>query len=359
MKKNIFRLILTSAILIGLFSCQEEAELEPSYKDKNWLAFENDPSNPVTSLRYKIAQEQLKYIVFSDTLGSEQRYYPNSDSLYTHYELLEPAFGLHGNAISSAKYYTYDELNKEQQGGTLEYIELMNEHFIKKMPSKFNISTYFLIDTLLYRGKFKPASSYTKYSETSCLRCYNTMILPFVPEFNKLSDEEKEKHFSNIMFDLMMEHMLENEETWATTDFYPISEKYFDCNCSTSDGKVHSVYSTYPLKYYTYEELFGKKYINTPAHAGVESLQDLGFLGGSTFSQVPDLYMNEFGLTEAEMDPKNLVAPKKGEDFEQYVTAVLNMTVAEFTEKYGQYPIVMEKYGVFKKKLESLGYQLK
>ena len=49
------RIIIISLLcLLGIAGCEDDNALSPSYDDKDWLAIEDDPNDPLTHLRYQV-----------------------------------------------------------------------------------------------------------------------------------------------------------------------------------------------------------------------------------------------------------------------------------------------------------------
>ena len=76
--------------------------------------------------------------------------------------------------------------------------------------------------------------------------------------------------------------------------------------------------------------------------AAEQTLGGLGFVG---------TYTKPTGTSE-----RMWQIPSKSQDVRQYCIEIFASTEAEFIAKHGQYPVVMEKYEVMKRKLETYGF---
>jgi hypothetical protein len=71
------------------------------------------------------------------------------------------------------------------------------------------------------------------------------------------------------------------------------------------------------------------------------TMYDVGFLSAYSYGKPYGFYIYNFKA--------------KSYDLQDYTSALFAMTESEFMAKYGQYPIVVEKYKILRKIVEGLG----
>lgn len=308
-------------------ACQKEEALTPSDIDNpNWIVIHDDPSDPIQHQRYLIYKNYNVSVYFNDTLGQEERI-DNSGDKYTYYELLRPFHiptgYLNGDTITS--FLTKSEIALQER-----LFEKLGSDFIEKLPEIFNVRNILFVNKMQDRLK----------KDIRYFLGYNTVVVSEV-------DSYTDTFWNDLRIKICIDMALA-DYAWERDHFYTISN-----NLSSSTNSLKA-YSKGEKKEFDMmvQSGYGWDYIyqwmaTSPVRInGSNCLEDVGFL-----SRNP----GDPNIDDPEVPKKDWMTPVVKADLEDYTDLLFNNSEAEVIEKYGNYPVVMKKYYVFKARFEAFG----
>ena len=298
-------IVISLLCLLGFAGCGEDDTLSPSYADKNWLAIEDDPNDPLTHLRYKIYTEQGVAIHYNDTLGSEIRYNAAGDP-YTYYEMFLP-----GYAISSKSTPIYTLADDEAD--VMDMVELMDEYLFKYLPKDRGPLVYFLVDTLVHKTNIDVPYSYYKYLTTVCVGR--------IEEVKHMNDSARKSFMAELAGMEFMKDVVACEKN---------EELNLEFDSVTMRVVLPTTYAPVRLGWGTYSTTVATRLVSDP--------ELFGFLR----------YRNRIA---------NFVySISKEQDRASYIGLILSCTDAEIRERYKKYPAVIEKYEAMREMMVNAGF---
>lgn len=302
------RIIIISLLcLLGIVGCEEDNALSPSFDDKNWLAIEDDPNDPLTHLRYQVYTEQGVNILYNDTLGSEERN-DSHGNLYMYYEVWRP-----GYAISSRSNPVY--ALADDKADVMTMVEMMNEYLFDYLRKDKRPLVYLVVDTLRQStsSATTPPERYLKFLTTVCVgrieeakQMTDSARKSFMAELAGLEyvDDLKENELNT---DLLIEYDSIRYRIKLSDEYNPVNwQKGYVSKPTSTNKKVPE------------PELFGFLYYN--------------------FREVNRLY-----------------SPSDIQDKASYIGLILSCTDEEIRERYKKYPAVIEKYEVTRAMMVNVG----
>lgn len=318
MKKEIIVFVLVAL----LFSCSKEDVLTPSYSDRNWFAVEDNPNDPLANKIYQIYKKSGIPIFYHDLIGTEERGYDANGEPIVFEMRLDLNYSITGGPTApTPKKFTLSE----DKTAIMEGVKFVDEYLLPLVPKQFYMHSILLLNELYEQP-------YENGKKTSFIAhgAMNTFAIADVELIAAMSAEQKEAHANKILTMLAVNHLYGNVDD-EIQKFYKVS---YD-----------------PVKQWNFYTMM----VQVPRYPGYKSLDPArwevyGFLD----------YDRSYRVIDESADLATwiykIVAQK--DDIEDFVEAVLSYTESEFTVKYNEYPRVMEKYKIMRKKVSEMGFKV-
>lgn len=293
-------------LLLGV-ACQKEGNLMPSNGIENYFEIPEDATDAESVLRREFQKETGCYLLFNDTLRKELLGRDVDGFPIYSFETVDLGYGV---TASSMDKFVFRYLSTLESKKTV--VNFVKESILSLMekevyPYSFLlVDTVFKVDFMLEEGEEVSEGWYSKklpidyYSGTRCLALS-------VGRISEMDNEERGVFVTGIF-----KGMITNSLALKTSElkaFYAPGEKYY-----------------------------GKRGDTWEFDGYFEDLRELGFITG---------YF-EYDYVEF---------PTKDEDLRAYVD-VLFGDEEEFLTENESFPLVIQKYNIVKKVVQSLGYHL-
>lgn len=297
-------------LAILFVACNKEENLSPSKGERNWLVVE-DSDDSIDHLRFQIFEEFGIPVYYNDTIGSEQR--ESIAGSYTYYERLQAFYNPGGSSLNG-RFTLVEDKNKLQP-----VLQFLREEMLPMIPKTFYIPSLLLVDSL-----YVPEIA-TAY------KGLNTVVCAKGNDFLEMDAEEMKWWRGAVMCSVLSGGLLEQESEWL--------EKYFYAKSVAVDTRT-IMYSTSSKKRYVY--------------------QALGQLTNDKVITVEEQCLGLCGFLNHKHDPakkeREAFVPTHEEDVQQFCETIFAMTLEEFEERWGKFPVVMAKYEAMKGKLKKYGF---
>lgn len=303
-------MILGIALLLG--ACRDEDEIGPIVGEKDWFVVE-DSDDPIDGKRYDIYTEFGIPVYYNDTIGSETRYAVSGEP-YTYYECLKVFYNPGGNPITNCRYTLLEDKND-----TKEVLDYLETDILPVIPESFYIPSILLVDSLIAGG------------DSLAYKGFNTVVCAKVKEFAGMDEENRKWWRGGVISSMLASGLMNDEAEWLNENFFGKTQAV-----NPESDRVYSSTRNWPV----YQALVG-----TDIPAAEQTLGVLGFLNHKASYMYP-------GAPE-----RMAYVPTQEGDVKQFCEAIFAMTTAEFTERWGEWPVVMEKYEAMKSKLEEYGFE--
>lgn len=292
---RLYYLLVICAYFVSITSCTEEDDLTPSGIADNYFAVPDNATDEVSTLRKNFYEKNGVYLLFNDTLRHEQRgvYEDGTPIWFT--ETID--FNYNISTIGTGA-YQFVYLNNQQDREIA--ASMVEKHILPHLGKGWLPYSLLLLDTIKsrdWRGN---------WSTVDCISSIRSMGIG-VGEAIEKTEEEQGAFCKGMLSMLVVDRVEELDESLF---------EEFDLFCAEYYGE-------------DYED-FGLDWMS-PAD---EELYELGII-----------YKPLFTFPDNAMDRKY---------FAQYA---VELTEEEFQEKYGAYPIVMQKYEIIKEIISDLGYK--
>jgi hypothetical protein len=306
--KILKNILLLGIILLSLSACQKEETMDfPDY-DKNWYVVDDNPNDSVSHAIYLFYKDFGIPVFINDTIGTQQRVDVFNHE-YTHYETLTLNYSMGGlpSAGSSPIVNNFTYTNRANVPAFLMYLR---KEIMPILPKVIHIQSLFLVDQM------------TSYAFGSyAFKGLNTLVISNVSRLSTMSDDEKRKMKSAILRSALTDYILnQNEYSSQLAKFYQVSRSL----SPTKD--IYNMYQGYLRQYVTGAD---------PNDWDHPTVQEVGFLG---------------------TDPiyTNYTPSSTWMDVNMYVEASYIYSQDEFTQLYGTYPYIMQKYTIIQNIINSL-----
>lgn len=305
---NMKKKILFCGLLALFFAwaCEEDDNLQPSGIERDWLAIEDDPNDPLTHLRYEIYTNYGVSVYFNDTLGSETRYdrYGNP---YTHYETLKIGYNL---VTNNKPYYVLSDDEEDMMAA----LEAMNKYLFPILPEDQRPVSYLLVDSLkLGSNTAQPyVEEYYKFLRTTCIGS--------VDYFKELSDSAQRSRMAEIAGAELVEELVADLDSVTQVEFDSIGMGF------------RLTGNTQPLLFNSYG---GSSYVSTSRALTPPEVFGLLHYRGRTLQQV--------------------YYPTKEQNYAAFMGLVLSETDEVVYERYAQDTCVLQKYDMMKTMMQNAG----
>ena len=135
--------LLTISLSALLLSCSDDNKrLDPTDKDRNWFNLEDSPDE-LEHLRYEIFRETGITILYSDTLGFQDRGVNDYGDRVIHYEILNPGYII--TSASNEIYYSFFSDRAAIKNG----VTFLKEYVIPKLTPTIYPRSYLLVEKLV------------------------------------------------------------------------------------------------------------------------------------------------------------------------------------------------------------------
>lgn len=302
------RIIIISLLcLLGIAGCEDDNALSPSYDDKDWLAIEDDPNDPLTHLRYQVYTEQGVNILYNDTLGREERYDLHGNP-YMYYEIWNPGYAISGS--STPKYALADD-----KADVMTMVEVMNKYLFDYLRKDKRPLAYLVVDTLRQSTSTAttPPEKYLKYLTTVCIGR--------IEEVKHMTDSARKSFMAELAG---LEYVDDVKGCELNEDLI------VECDSIRYRVKLSSEYS--PVDWQ-------KGFYSKPT---------------STNKKVPEPELFGF-LYYAFREVNRIYAPSDQQDKASYIGLILSCTDEEIRERYKKYPAVIAKYEATREMMVNAG----
>ena len=317
MRQKIFMLLMA----VGLFAaCSTEEDLEPSGYEQDVFSLEHlKDGDAIDKARYQFWKETGIAVFFNDTIGTQER----TDvfgNRYTHYYTLSfvQSLGMmSGDAVTELM--VVNEIPRERQLEALEGLSWVKTDLLPILQSGgTKITSLYLVDEL----RTGSSSSYDGATyETLFFKGLNTIALAKASQFNTMSVTEKNQFKADVAKNMYVDVVMDSKYESLIEQFRAISVAV------EREGTWAHLYNPW---YY---------YWNVARYTTVTSMQDAGFLGLD-----PDPQYNNMCLPASVRN-----------DVMMYIGEIMSTTEAEFNEKWGSYPRIMQKAEIIRSILKEIG----
>jgi hypothetical protein len=129
------------AFLVAACGGDDNATLESSYLDKDWLAI-TDSADPLDHARYEVYHDKGISIYYTDTLGKEFRYINAYGDSIIHFEKLDPFYSVTG--VDASTTYILSKNRDDLYNGVL----FVKENVLPILPTAFYPRNILLVNEL-------------------------------------------------------------------------------------------------------------------------------------------------------------------------------------------------------------------
>ena len=294
--------ILFLGIVLALAGCEKEDDLTPSYEDRDWWIVE-DSDDAVGHELFLLYDKYGIPVYVNDTIGYEERGVDAYGNPVIYYKVIDLDYSL-GQDQSDSYVQSRTETLIESDADKLAGAHFLDKHFIPILPEDMYVHSILLLDSL-YEMRLSGAS-YVR-NDLKVFVGLTTMAIGQVPAIAQMTSEEQAGYAVSILSDLAIEEL--NKTPDALNEFYSVS------------------------RLSAYMDYYGK--ICAPANPNMPPApwEAYGFLTcAEEYVDHPDGFLYR--------------TITRDQDLIDFVGACYQYTEEEFTEKYGEYPLVMEKYGI-------------
>lgn len=298
MKTNyIYGYILSLILLFA--ACSNEDELQPSNEKDNYFAVSDDATDPESQLRREFHKQEGIHLLFNDTIRHEYigKDAYGDDIYFT--ELIDLGYTL--NALNTNKYRYESFLTQGEREASVKFLQ---ERILSKINNSLRPYSILLS---------KKAECYKYYSDVrkrewrsfiteAGMRC----VCIGIEDILEANEEEQSKYVNTIL-ETIVKDVIHKADKALLKDFYIISQEYYGVS---------------------------KKNLGLPNKYDNKALHPFGFL----------------------VDTSLFNAPGRTSDLDAFIVAILTTDQESFQTLYGEYPLIMQKYKVFKEILTNLGY---
>ena len=293
---KLYYLLQTCFLFIGLMSCTKEDDLAPSDVDDNYFAVPEKATDEVSVLRREFYEKNGVYLLFNDTLRHEQRgtYEDGSPIWFT--ETVDLNYNISSSGAGTYAFVYFDDQHSREVAASM-----IENHILPHLGEGWLPYSFLLLDTIQsYNIIWK------RWDIVDCVSSIRCMAIG-VRDAIKGSSDEQATFCKNMLFTLVNEQ-IEDLDDELFTEFYSFCTEYYGVD-----------YEDVGLDWMYPED---------------EEMYELGFVYKPIFT-----------------------FPYETLDRKYFVQEAVLLSEEEFEEKYGNYPIVMQKYEIIKEIITDLGYK--
>lgn len=310
------RLIYISLLILVGVACRKEDAPAPSTNWVNGFDVPEGATDAESVLRREFLSETGCYLLFNDTIHKEfVRYNDNGEAIYS-IETIDLSYSI-SSAGRNKQSFTYLPSIEQKK----EAVKFVKDNLLSLMSKDVYPYSVLLVDSI-----FSTSFHYEQGSDESGIYGDRTFVRYYSGErclavstgdIGLMEETEQKNAIRDIVSAMIVTKFSSNAE-W-TTSFFAYYEGLY--------GLVDA-----DLDYDYWEEAEGWNY--NP------DVREFGFLSGEINY---DVY---------------LTSPIKDEDLRDYVNVLIIGEEEEFLNENEEFPIVIEKYGIMKRIVEEMGFDL-
>lgn len=277
-----------------LFGCSEREDETPSYVDRNMFNMPDYSSAEEMALREAFYEKTSCYLIFNDTLYDREVTTPAGTALEP--VVLDLTYEVTGRQEHVFRYTLLKDIADKERA-----MVMLEDEVLPRIDTLFYPYSFFIVDEFFEQeadtwGELSPEEKRGGYTS------YYATVVSY-DGFDEMSGEERNKHIREIVEAIMVRRYTELDDS-EFADFYQYSE---------------ALYGSYP----SYNEF----------------VMEIGFLETFLTSWTMSFYDRDVDLLA-------------------YVMEIFALTEEEFDEKYGEWPLVMQKKEALVKIFERNGVQV-
>lgn len=310
------RLIYISLLILVGVACRKEDAPAPSTNWVNGFDVPEGATDAESVLRREFLSETGCYLLFNDTIHKEfVRYNDNGEAIYS-IETIDLSYSI-SSAGRNKQSFTYLPSIEQKK----EAVKFVKDNLLSLMSKDVYPYSVLLVDSI-----FSTSFHYEQGSDESGIYGDRTFVRYYSGErclavstgdIGQMEETDRKNAIRDIVSAMIVTKFSSNAE-W-TTSFFAYYEGLY--------GLVDA-----DLDYDYWEEAEGWNY--NP------DVREFGFLSGEINY---DVY---------------LTSPIKDEDLRDYVNVLIIGEEEEFLNENEEFPIVIEKYGIMKRIVEEMGFDL-
>lgn len=310
------RLIYISLLILVGVACRKEDAPAPSTNWVNGFDVPEGATDAESVLRREFLSETGCYLLFNDTIHKEfVRYNDNGEAIYS-IETIDLSYSI-SSAGRNKQSFTYLPSIEQKK----EAVKFVKDNLLSLMSEDVYPYSVLLVDSI-----FSTSFHYEQGSDESGIYGDRTFVRYYSGErclavstgdIGQMEETDRKNAIRDIVSAMIVTKFSSNAE-W-TTSFFAYYEGLY--------GLVGG-----DLDYDYWEEAEGWNY--NP------DVREFGFLSGEI----------NYGVY--------LTSPIKDEDLRDYVNVLIIGEEEEFLNENEEFPIVIEKYGIMKRIVEEMGFDL-
>lgn len=311
-RKSFIYISLLAASALTLGSCgNDDAEAGPLEEDQ-WL-HPYGASDTDQQLQEGFFSTNNIYLLFNDTLRKEQTSINPDGTPYYDFEAVDLTYVMTGSSDGAERSFSFDYLTSDADKQAA--ADFVQNKVLPHLGGDLLPFSFLLVDQINYAHSDASTYYVMKVTHPAVYAGWRCTAIA-TKGVSDMTDAEQTSYCNEIL-QTVVNSRLSSLPSSTFDEFYSYTNDY---------------YSTY--KMYEAAEAFFAVY-PTP--------YDIGLLDNGYYAW----------YTSGSLIMYNIKA--KSYDLADYTTHLFSETEEEFTEKYGQYPIVMAKYKILKEIYESLG----
>lgn len=292
--EKIYCFLVVCFSFVFMQSCSKEDELTPSGVVYDYFMVPADATDEESVLRREFYERNGVHLLFNDTLRHEQRGTYEDGTPIWYTEMIDFNYN-----ISSAGAGTYFFEYLSDQDSREVAAEIVEEHILPHLGEGWRPYSFLLLN------KIETLNILGRRVETDCVSCLRSLAIGIGKAISMSTEEQAA--FSKGMLVTLVNDRIEDLDESLFAEFYLPCQQYY-------------------LQNYTD---FGLSEEPTD-----EELYELGFVYNSLW-----------------------VFPDERTDRKYFVQYTVELSEEEFRAKYGNYPIVMQKYEIIRQIISDMGYK--
>lgn len=300
--------LLSIMATVCLTACSKEDDITPHDSEENVFLNTYGSSTSDIALQNAFFDKNGIYVLFNDTLRKTQIGLDADGKPYYDVKSVDIGYGMNSSINSNTEKINFNYLTSDVD--KKEGVNFVNEMILPSLGKALRPFSFLLVNKINYYVNSYGTLRLSNPVVYSGWRC-TAFALPGVGSMT----DAKKKTTRNTILQAIVVNAINSLDQSLFTKFYSYCDQY---------------YSTYAM--YDKAEAF------IALHP---TMYDLGFLSAYSYGKPYGFYIYNFKA--------------KSYDLQDYTSALFAMTESEFMAKYGQYPIVVEKYKILRKIVEGLG----
>lgn len=314
MKSKIFFLFGLNLMVLSFWGCaSDDVEIGPLEEDYYLTPYGASTNDQL--LQHQFYNTNQIYLLFNDTLQKEQTsVYPDNTPFYK-YQTVNLGYSMTGSLSSDDNIFEFEYINSDEDKQVA--TQFVQDKILLSLGPDLRPFSFLLVNKISY---------YVSNTSTNFeMRLTNPVIFQgwrctavAVNGLTGMTDDEQTTYRNQILKTIVA-GKVSNLDPSIFDPFYSFCSQYYgtykmDLGGSTEVEEFMKIYPT---------------------------MMDMGFLSAYAYGNPYGFYMYNFKA--------------KSYDLEDYTNALFEYNEEEFTNLYGQYPIVMQKYHILKQIIADLG----